>query len=147
MIHFESIKVGDRFKSARRTVFDADIVAFAGISGDFNPLHVDEVFAAGSVHGRRIAHGMLVASVVSGLRSRIDEYALVGWLETTRRFVKPTFPGDTIGVDYEVVEVRASATRPQFGIVTLSVHVTKQGGEVVLTGRDILMVERQDVPK
>ena len=78
--NYDDIKVGDRFASASRTLFDADIVGFAGISGDFNPLHVDDVFAAGTVHGRRIAHGMLVASVISGLRSRTSFI----WLTTKR---------------------------------------------------------------
>lgn len=143
MIYFDDVKVGDRFTSASRTLFDADIVGFAGISGDFNPLHVDEVFAAGTVHGRRIAHGMLVASVISGLRSRLDDYALIGWLETTRRFVRPTFPGDTITASYEVAEARPSGSRPHMGIVTVNVYATKQTGDIVQEGRDVLMLERR----
>lgn len=143
MIHFEDIQVGNRYRSASRTLFDADIVNFAGLSGDFNPLHLDDVFAAKTIHGRRIAHGMLVASIVSGLRSSIDDFALVGWLETSRRFVTPAYPGDTITVSYEVVETRASRSRPTMGIVVLSVEVVKQTGEVVQTGQDSLMVERR----
>jgi acyl dehydratase len=143
VIHFEDIHVGERYSSCSRTLFDADIVNFAGLSGDFNQLHVDDVFAANTVHGRRIAHGMLVASVVSGLRSRIDDFALVGWLETSRRFVAPTFPGDTITVTYEVVEKRPSESRPTMGVVVLAVQVVKHSGDVVQTGRDSLMVERR----
>ncbi len=141
MISFDDIVLGERFRTSSRTIFDADIISFAGLSGDFNRLHVDDTFAATTIHGRRIAHGMLVASVVTGLRSRLDDYAMLGFLETQRRFMAPVFPGDTITADYEVVEMRRSKSRPDTGVVTLSVTVTKQTGESILTGRDILLVE------
>ncbi|KLK95087.1 hypothetical protein AA309_00035 [Microvirga vignae] len=141
MIAFDDIAVGEKFTSSSRTVFDADIVAFAGISGDFNRLHIDDVFAASTIHKRRIAHGMLIASIVSGLRSRLDDYAMIGFMETQRRFVAPVFPGDTITVTYEVIEARRSKSRPDTGVVTLDVVVTKQTGETVQTGRDTLLIE------
>ncbi|MER8435929.1 MaoC family dehydratase N-terminal domain-containing protein [Mesorhizobium sp. M1312] len=141
MIAFDDIAVGEKFTSSSRTVFDADIVNFAGLSGDFNRLHVDDVFAASTIHQGRIAHGMLVASLVSGLRSRLDDYAMLGWMETQRRFVAPVFPGDTITAVYEVVEARRSKSRPDTGVVTLAVTVTKQTGETVQTGRDTLLIE------
>ncbi|MER9474949.1 MaoC/PaaZ C-terminal domain-containing protein [Mesorhizobium sp. M0520] len=141
MIAFDDIKTGEKFISASRTVFDADIVAFAGISGDFNRLHVDDVSAASTIHKRRIAHGMLIASIVTGLRSRIDDYAMIGFMETQRRFVAPVFPGDTITVNYEVAETRRSKSRPDTGVVTLAVTVTKQTGETVQQGRDVLLIE------
>ncbi|KUM27027.1 hypothetical protein AU467_18815 [Mesorhizobium loti] len=141
MVTFDDIEVGETFTSASRTVFDADIVAFAGLSGDFNRLHVDDVFAATTIHKQRIAHGMLVASIVTGLRSRLDDYAMIGFMETQRRFVAPVFPGDTITVTYEVVEARRSKSRPNTGVVTLAVTVTKQTGETVQLGRDTLLLE------
>lgn len=143
MITFDDIAVGHRFVSASRTIFDADIVNFAGLSGDFNRLHLDDVFAAGTPHGRRIAHGMLVASVVTGLRSEIDDMAMLAFLETTRRFRAPVFPGDTITARFEVVRAVPSASRPDMGVVTLEVTVTKQSGEVVQSGQDVIAVERR----
>ncbi|APO69807.1 MaoC-like dehydratase protein (plasmid) [Rhizobium gallicum] len=142
MIYFDEITVGEKFTTSSRTVFDADIVAFAGLSGDFNRLHVDDVFAASTIHKRRIAHGMLTASIVTGLRSRLDDYAMIGFLETQRKFVSPVFPGDTVTVEYEVVEARRSNSRPTTGVVTLSVTVTKQTGEIVQHGRDTILIER-----
>lgn len=142
MIRFDDIREGDRFSSSSRTILDADIVNFAGVSGDFNRLHMDDTYAAGSPYGRRIAHGLLVSSVVSGLRSRIDDYAVLAFLETTRRFTKPVFPGDTITVHYEVATCVPSMSRPTMGVVTLSVRVVNQSGEVVQDGSDILALER-----
>ncbi|TIV49193.1 MAG: hypothetical protein E5V88_25790, partial [Mesorhizobium sp.] len=127
--------------SVGRTIFDADIVAFAGLSGDFNPIHVNDAFAATTDYKRRIAHGMLVASIVTGLRSRLDDYAMLGFMEAQRRYVAPVFPGDTITVTYEVIEARRSKSRPSAGIVTLAVTVTKQTGETVQQGRDVLLLE------
>lgn len=141
MISFDDIIQGERFTTSSRTIFDADIVNFAGLSGDFNRLHVDDAFAATTIHKRRIAHGMLVASVVTGLRSRLDEYAMLGFLDTQRRFVAPVFPGDTITAEYEVVELRRSKSRPDTGVVTLAVTVVKQTGETVQQGRDVILVE------
>lgn len=142
MIRFDDIAVGDRFATASRTIFDADILAFAGVSGDFNRLHVDDEFAKTTPYGRRIAHGMLTASVVTGLRSRIDDYAMLGFLETTRRFRGPVFPGDTITAHFTVTETRASQSNPARGVVTLACEVRNQRGEVVQEGTDILMLER-----
>ncbi|NGO54675.1 MaoC family dehydratase [Allomesorhizobium camelthorni] len=141
MTVFDDLKVGEKFISASRTVLDADIVAFAGISGDFNRLHVDDVFAESTIYKRRIAHGMLTASIVTGLRSRLDDYAMIGFMETQRRFIAPVFPGDTITVNYEVVEARRSKSRPDTCVVTLEVAVTKQTGETVQEGRDVLLIE------
>ena len=141
MIYFDEITQGERFRTASRTIFDADIVNFAGISGDFNRLHVDHEFASNTIHRRRIAHGMLVASIVTGLRSRLDDYMMLGFLETQRRFVGPVFPGDTITAEYEVMEARRSNSRPDTGVVTLSVNVVKQTGETVQQGRDVILVE------
>lgn len=142
MIFFDAVAVGDTFDTSSRTILDADIVAFAGLSGDFNRLHVDEEFAKTTPYGRRIAHGMLVASVVSGLRSRFDDYALLGFLESNRKFPRPVFPGDTITAHYAVTETRASRSNPAQGVVTFAVQVTNQRGVVVQEGTDIVMMER-----
>lgn len=141
MIFFDDIKSGETFSTSSRTIFDADILAFAGLSGDFNRLHVDETYAVKSIHGRRIAHGMLVASIVTGLRSRLDEFAMLGFLETRRQFKKPVFPGDTISADYEVSQVRRSSSQPLMGVVTLDVRVKNQDGVTVQLGQDVLLVE------
>ena len=143
MILFDDISVGERFVSASRTIFDADIVNFAGLSGDFSRLHIDDTFAATSSYGRRIAHGMLIASIVSGLRSKLDDYAILGLLETNRRFRKPTFPGDTITAHFNVQKCEPSKSRPAMGIVNLVVSVVNQRGEIIQDGSDVVAVERR----
>ncbi len=140
-IAFDSITVGDRISTSRRTITEADIVAFAGISGDFNPLHMDEEFARDHTpYGRRIAHGMLGASVTTGLRSEYDDWDVLAFLECTRQFKGPIFPQDTIHAEYEVTEKRPSRSRPGTGIVVIAVRLVKQDGDVAQTGTDIVLV-------
>jgi 3-hydroxybutyryl-CoA dehydratase len=140
-MYLEDIDVGLEMISARRTVTEADIVAFAGLSGDYNPLHTDEVFAREETPFRgRIAHGLLVLSIADGLRNPFDDWAHLAWLDVQRRFLGPTYPGDTIHAVRRVEEVRRSASRPGTGVVTVSVRVVKQDGDVVQQGTDVLMV-------
>jgi 3-hydroxybutyryl-CoA dehydratase len=141
IVYLEDIDVGLEMISARRTVTEADIVAFAGLSGDYNPLHTDEVFAREETPFRgRIAHGLLVLSIADGLRNPFDDWAHLAWLDVQRRFLGPTYPGDTIHAVRRVEEVRRSASRPGTGVVTVSVRVVKQDGDVVQQGTDVLMV-------
>ena len=140
-IAFDSITVGDRITTSRRTITEADIVAFAGISGDFNPLHMDEEFAREHTpYGRRIAHGMLGASVTTGLRSEYDDWDVLAFLECTRQFKGPIFPQDTIHAEYEVTEKRPSRSRPGTGIVVIAVRLVKQDGDVAQTGTDVVLI-------
>jgi acyl dehydratase len=140
-VYLEDIEVGLELSSARRTVTEADIVAFAGLSGDYNPLHTDEIFAREETPFRgRIAHGLLVLSIADGLRNPFDDWAHLAWLEVQRRFVGPTYPGDTIHAVRRVEDVRPSSSRPGTGVVTVAVEVVKQDGEVVQRGRDVLLV-------
>jgi acyl dehydratase len=108
-LYFEDVEVGLRFETLSRTVTEADLVAFAGVSGDFNPLHTDAVYAAGTIYGERIAHGALVLSLATGLRQRTGLFdgTLMGLLEIRSwRFLAPVLVGDTIRVVNEVTELR-----------------------------------------
>jgi acyl dehydratase len=141
MMHLEEIEVGTTFQTSRRTVTEADIAAFAGVSGDFNPLHVDEIFAREQTpFGGRIAHGPLVLSMSYGMRSVRDEWKILALASCERRFRAPVFPGDTVWGTYEVLERRASRSRPGVGFVTLGVSIHSDRGDVVQEGRDVLMV-------
>jgi 3-hydroxybutyryl-CoA dehydratase len=140
-IDFDAIVQGETFTSARRTITEADIMAFAGVSGDFNPLHVDEVFAAQETpFGRRIAHGLLGVAIGSGLRSGMDDWHLLAFLETRRRFQAPMFAGDTIHIEATVASVRRSASKPDRGVVTVDVRLVNQDGTVVQSGQDVVLV-------
>ena len=140
-IGFDEIEEGRTYVTARRTITDADIANFAGLSGDFNPLHMDDKFAQESTpFGRRIAHGLIGVSIGSGLRSEMDDWYVLGWLEVQRRFEGPIFPGDTIHTEATVTSKRPSRSKPGRGIVVLEIKLVKQDGSVVQRGEDTVLM-------
>jgi acyl dehydratase len=144
-LYFEDLGVGLSCTSAGRTVTEADIVAFAGLSGDYNQLHVDEQFAAKTVHGGRIAHGILVLSILSGLSTRTALMQglaenIVGLAGLECRFRKATKIGDTIHVRLTVTELKPTSKGGR-GIVVLSRDAINQNGEVVLESVWSLMIK------
>ena len=144
-LYFEDVDVGFRFETSRRTVTEADLVAFAGVSGDFNPLHTDELFAAESIYGGRVAHGALVVSLATGLRQRTGLFdgTLMGLLEIRRwRFLLPVRIGDTIRVANEITELRETS-KPDRGIMVQRVEVINQDDAVVETGEFVLLLRRR----
>lgn len=143
---YDDLHVGMRFRSPGRTITDADLVGFAGLTGDFSELHTSDVYAQASQFGRRVAHGMLGLAYAHGLMwartGELRETAIAflgidGW-----RFVGPVFVGDTIFVDYELAELRDSRSRPTQAIATFEVKVVKQDGSVVQQGRKVLLVSK-----
>ena len=141
MVHFEQIAAGERFVSARRTLSEADVMAFAGVTGDFNPVHTDAVFARDEgLFGARIVHGALLLAMCFGLRSARDDWKVLALVECRRRFVAPVFAGDTVHCRYTVEAVRASTSRPGTGLVTVAVEVLKEPEELVQDGIDVLVV-------
>jgi 3-hydroxybutyryl-CoA dehydratase len=144
-VYFDDVDEGLRVTSARRTITDADIMNFAGVSGDFNPLHTDDIFIREETPFRgRIAHGLLGLAIGSGLKSELDSWLVLAYLTASRDFVGPIYPGDTIWVEYEVTEKRASRSKPDRGIVTLSVELKNHDGEVAQRGTDVLLLGRRE---
>jgi acyl dehydratase len=144
-LYFEDVEVGMRFESPSRTITEADIVNFAGVSGDFNPLHTDEVFAKGTIYGRRIAHGVLALSVVTGLRQRMGTFdgTLMGFLEIRSwRFRAPVFPGDTIRAITSVAELRETS-KPDRGVMVQGIEVLNQDGDIVQDGEFVTLLRRR----
>jgi acyl dehydratase len=144
-LYYEDLDPGQTFVSPARTVTEADIVNFCGVSGDFNPLHSDEEFARGTGYGRRIAHGVLVLSVATGLRQRTGVFdgTLMGLLEIRSwSFRRAVFPGDTVRTTTEVTELRETSKADR-GIVIQKVTVINQHDEVVQEGEFVLMVRRR----
>lgn len=139
-VPFRDIETGTTAKSARVTVTETHIVLFAGLTGDYNPLHMDAEFMAESAHGKRIAHGMLGHSLSTGLRSAIDDWAIEAFLETQRRFVGPIFAGDTVHYEAKVTDTRESRSKPGRGIVRVAMTLKNQRGETVQEGEDVLLV-------
>ena len=131
-------RVGDSWETAARTITEADLVNFAGVSGDFNDLHLDAEGTADSEYGGRIAHGALVFSVLTGLvwqgrtdADRDDLVALYG--VDGLRFRAPTFVGDTVHVELEVTDKRPRDHPTAEGVVHTDADVVKSDGTVALS--------------
>ncbi len=135
-MYFEDFEIGQRIGTAGRTITEADVVNFAGLSGDFNQIHMDMVYSETTAFGKRVAHGLLVLSVASGLiaNTGVLEGTVLAFREIgTWKFVKPVFIGDTIHVEVEVAELR-SLRRIGGGTVTIIVAVKNQHNDVVMKG-------------
>jgi 3-hydroxybutyryl-CoA dehydratase len=138
--YLQDLAAGQKVETERRVVSAADIDAFSELSGDRNPLHTDDEYARDAGFAGRIAHGLLVLSITSGLGSEEDDWAIGAYLEESRRFVEPVLPGDEIHSVSEITEVRRSRSKPDRGIVTMHVETRNQRDEVVLEGTDVVLV-------
>lgn len=140
---FDQLAVGDKFVSPRRTVTEADVVGFAGLSGDYNPLHTDAEFAKATPFGERIAHGMLVASIGTGLGNQMGvlEGTTLALMEQLIRYKGPVKFGDTVHVELIVKEKRETS-KPDRGVVIFDVPVLNQRGEVVIEMVWTLLMKR-----
>jgi 3-hydroxybutyryl-CoA dehydratase len=136
-----NLATGYSFRTARRTLTEADIVNYAGLSNDWDPLHIDQTFAETGPFGRRVAHGQLTASIVTGLRSELDHWPLLSYLGTSRRFTRPVGAGDTIQGIYTVTKVRPTTANVGKLVVTLGIVVVDQDNEDVVSGEDIVLVD------
>ena len=143
-LYFEDFELGQEFITRSRTITEADVVAFAGLSGDFNPLHIDEEFAKKTMFGTRIAHGLLGLSIASGLINQlgIGEKTVMAFLGLNWNFKGALKFGDTIGVVERVIEKRETS-KPDRGILRLAISVINQRGEVVQEGEHTLMIQRR----
>lgn len=135
-LYFEEFQIGQRITTAGRTVTEADIVAFAGLSGDFNSIHTDAVYCQGSMFGQRVAHGLLVTAIASGLavRTGFMEGTVLAFRDIGEwKFSAPVFIGDTVHAELQVKEMKAMP-RLGGGSVSLTVDVLKQDGSRVMGG-------------
>jgi len=132
--YFEEMEVGDVLVTPARTMTEADIMAFAGLSGDFNQLHTDEEFAKKGHFGTRVTHGMMVLSIATGLvgRTGVFEGTAIGFTNLEWKFKKPVYIGDTIRVRAEVVRKRPLGK--EAGFVFVKAEVLNQRDEVVQAG-------------
>ena len=142
--YLEDFKVGEKAVSPGRTVTEADIVIFAGLSGDWNELHTNAEFMKNSPFGQRIANGLLTLSIASGLALRtkattpVEILAFLGMDKV--RFTAPVFIGDTIRVEAEVIEARPSKSMLGAGILKFKNTIKNQRDENVATWETAIMV-------
>ncbi len=144
-LYFEEFSPGDQVVSMGRTITEADIVNFAALSGDWNLIHTDAEYSQGQLFGQRVAHGLLILSIASGLSVRL------GFMEETIlafrsigewRFQRPVFIGDTVRVRLTVDGTKAMP-RLGGGLVAFKVDVLNQKDEVVQRGTWEMLVKAQ----
>ncbi|HTM50868.1 MAG TPA: MaoC/PaaZ C-terminal domain-containing protein [Bryobacteraceae bacterium] len=143
-LYYEDFTEGAEHVTRGRTITEADVVNFAGLSGDFIELHTNEEYARKGAFGRRIAHGLLTLSIATGLMIQMNlvtDTVVAFYGIDKLRFVKPVFIGDTIHVRKKVAD--AMAKGGEVGVVTFETSVLNQHGETVLVYRDKLAVRKR----
>jgi acyl dehydratase len=143
---YADLHVGMAFRSPGRTITDADLMGFAGLTGDYSELHTSDVYAKSSQFGRRVAHGLLGLAYAHGLMwprtGELRETAIAFLGINEWKFVGPIFVGDTIFVNYTLAELRDSKSRPSQAIAIFDVAVVNQDEQVVQQGKKALLVSK-----
>lgn len=142
--YFEDYSIGQTLTTRGRTITEADIVAFAGLTGDYNPMHTDAEYMKSSVFGQRIAHGMLALSYAVGQVYQLGflEGRVIAFRGLEMKFSLPVFIGDTLHVEIEIAE-KKDMLRLGGGMITAAVKIVNQQGKVVQAGDwSILVVSR-----
>ena len=141
--YFEEIEIGEEYESPGRTVTEADIVIFAGLSGDYNVLHTDAEHMKASVFGERIAHGLLALSIQHGLLARsMPDRSAERFVGLKWKFRGPIKIGDTLHVRARIA-AKEDADEPGWGLVTMERQILNQRGEVVQEGETEHLVRRR----
>jgi 3-hydroxybutyryl-CoA dehydratase len=136
---FSDLRLGES-DAFTKTITESDVVLFAGITGDFNPVHIDRVAAEASPFKGRVAHGMLTASLISTvLGARLPGPGAM-YLSQSLRFRKPVYIGDTITARVEIVELI-----PQKQRVRLATQCVNERGELVAEGESLVQIPEQPV--
>ncbi|TFH38132.1 MAG: dehydratase [Anaerolineales bacterium] len=147
-LYFEQFEVGEKVTSPGRTITEADLIIFAGTSGDFNSIHTDAVYAASTPFGARVAHGVLGLAIASGLavRTGVMEGTIMAFREILEwKFSQPIFIGDTIHITLEAIE-KNPLPRLGGGAITLSIDVRNQEDASVMRGKWVVLVKSQPDP-
>lgn len=128
------LKIGDKFSTTKQ-ITDSVVRAFAELSGDYNPIHLDEEFAAKTQFKRRIAHGMISGALISAVLGYEFKERRVVYLSQTMKFIAPVFIDDTVTATATVTNIRED--KP---IVTIETVCTNQDGKTVVTGEGKIMI-------
>ncbi len=147
--YFEDIQTSDHCVSVGRTITETDIVNFAGISGDYNLIHTDMEFAKNSIAGQRLAHGLLVKVIASGLYTRtaynmaMSENVMAFVEIKSWKFKKPVLIGDTIHVEVVVIEKIDAKPESNSGKIVMKRTILNQSNEVVQEGEYVLLIKKR----
>ncbi len=144
-MYWEDFDEGDKFVTRGRTITETDVVMFAAMTGDYNPLHTDAEYMKTSMFGQRIAHGLLGLSIGVGLSAGLGlaQGTILAFLGMPSwNFVGPILFGDTIHVEQTVAQKRETK-RPDRGIIVWDMEIVNQRGEVVQRGQHTLLIKRR----
>lgn len=143
LTYFEDYLVGSEHITPARTITDADVRAFADLTGDHHPLHLDDTYARTTLFGARISHGLLGLSLVNGLAygSIIDESYVIAFLGIEWAFVGPIRLGDTVHARLHIADSRPTS-KPDRGIVRQAIQLINQHSEIVQQGDFTFMIRR-----
>jgi acyl dehydratase len=142
---WDDLEVGQEFWTGARTITERDVLEFAGLTGDMNPLHVDEEFArTQSPFGTRVPHGPMVHDMYLGLVDRLGliQGTALAFLELRVKFLAPVLIGDTVHARI-VIRDKREVRKPDRGIVTFAVTLLNQRGEPVQEGEHVLLLARK----
>ena len=141
-LYLEDFEIGKTYFSPARTVTEADVVNFAGLSGDFNPMHVDEEYAKQNLFGTRIAHGALGFIISTGLSNQMGIYegTTIAFMECTVKYPAPLKIGDTVHVAVTPTETKHSS-KPGRGILKQRLLLINQEDKVIMESDQVLMMK------
>lgn len=144
-LRYEQFSIGDEFVTASRTITEADIWGFACLTGDYNPLHTDAEYCKTQQFGTRIAHGLLVLSIGTGLASQllIFEGTSMGLLEASCSFFTTVKPGDTIRTIVKVIDKKEIKKYNDRGVITYECDILNQLDEKVAGMRWVVMIRKE----
>ena len=144
LTYFEDYLVGSEHITPARTITDADVRAFADLTGDHPPLHMDDAYARSTIFGARISHGLLGLALVNGLAygSIIDETYVMAFLGIEWAFAGPIRLGDTVHARLRIADSRP-ASKPDRGIVREAIQLINQRSEIVQQGDFTFMIRRR----
>jgi len=144
-LYFDDVTVGQKWESLGRTLTEADIVNFAGLSGDFNPIHLDHQFARSTPFRQPIAHGLLVLAIGSGLGLYAPPMRTMSFLSLREwHFREPVYIGDTIHATSEVLS-KEPRGRGRRGVISWKRQILNQDGKIVQEGVSVTLVEARGV--
>jgi len=144
-LFFEDLEVGQQFNSVGRTITNHDVLTFAGVSGDFNQLHTDDEFANKSPYKGRIAHGVLVMAIATGLTQRLGIFdgSALALLGLEWKFKGPVMLNDTISFRMTIESLRETS-KGDNGIVVRRYEMLNQHGDVVQNGSITVMMRKRN---
>lgn len=145
-IYFEDIEIDKEIYTARRTILDCDVINFAGLSGDYNPLHIDDEYAKTNIFGKRIAHGALGIAIMTGQVNQLGifEGTTIALLEITNKFKNPIMIGSTVHT-LIIPRKKIPTKNPSRGIVEYDVLLVSNEGKVLIEANWVLMMARRDI--